>query len=291
LRVRQRPHGVWRLSCPDCQRPIELIDQGGELLVRPGEEAGARAMDHRQALSVTVPATNWPRRLGGKLGRYATDPLIVTWLAAGTAAAVLAAAFLKTHREPAEREPAEMPVANGGALSVPIDELSPAEEAVSARESSAEHEASASPRATQPAVAAAQSGVRQPVERPRRPVAAPRPPVRVPDSPAVDPRETVAAQLAQRVVRFEQPVPVSFETVRAQMEEIAGISIRYAQVIHAIPYGEKEIMFSLRETTVADVLEEVANQVGLEPQIENDGILLVPVADPRQVQQVVRERP
>lgn len=96
-------------------------------------------------------------------------------------------------------------------------------------------------------------------------------------SPPVDPGAEVAARLGQRVLRFEQPAPVAFDTLRIQIEEIAGVPIRYdGPAADAPRFRDAAVRLALTDVTLAAVLDEAARQAGLGKIVAADGVRLIP---------------
>jgi hypothetical protein len=273
LRLRQRPGGTLHLPCPDCHRPLELSDQVGELLVRPAEAIVGKGGPRPSLRTVGKLALPKPkplaRRVKAAAAKSLANPLVVTWLAAGIAAVALGVAFLRSGRE--TRPVASVPVRR--ASDVPDDrpEVTRAAEPVVPVEEQAVPEetptVAETPAPPLPAVAVVEQ---------RPPVIAPRPPA----SPPVDPREAVAARLAQKLLRFEQPTPVPFDTVRLQIEDIVGVPIRYDESVAAdSPSVKAPVRLSLVGVTLDEVLGEAARQAELAHVLDADGVRLVPAAD------------
>lgn len=268
LRLRQRPAGTLQLPCPDCGRPLELNDQAGELLVRPAELPSASATRPTSRVAATalpsVPRRTWTS-LAAKATQVGANPLVVTWLAAGVAAGLLAAAFLRTNgaspaaaKGSSKREVAASDVAppqkKRDREARPAEIAEPVAQAVGSEVSP-------------------ESDLAGRVSEPLAPVVAAKPPA----SPPVDPRVEVAARLAQRVLRFEQPTPVPFETLRIQIEEMTGVAIRYeAAGAEGSRFREAEVRLALADVTLAAVLDEAARQAGLEAVVDAQGVTLVP---------------
>ena len=208
-------------------------------------------------------------------GKRLRDPLVVTWVAAGIAAIALGIAFLQETRSPPGR--------------------STDSEGEEVNESIAGVDAGLSVTGDPPAVTAdsndkvpveAAQNRRPPVEAVREPasiashepVIASRPIV----GPPVVTRESILQAMAQQVLRFEQSTPVPLETLVLQIEEMAGVPIRFAESA-SNALRTQEVTVSLGEATLADVLAEAAAQAGLEPIIEDDAVRLVPAEGELQV--------
>lgn len=134
-----------------------------------------------------------------------------------------------------------------------------------------------------------------------QPVAAPLPPhltdtagreVDVADGPAAGGEDTepeppappqpvdVAAALKQPIRRFEQVRSVPFRELLLQMEELAGVPIRFdeQQITDIDKRFEEPVSVILEQTTVGEILQAVVEQVGLAYDIEATGIRLRPQA-------------
>jgi hypothetical protein len=87
---------------------------------------------------------------------------------------------------------------------------------------------------------------------------------------AVDPR----AALSQRILRFRQPEPVPFSKLLVQVEELAGVPLRYEKDVLSAETLKTPVTLDLSMTTVGDILTALLRQVGLAHEVDKDGIRL-----------------
>src|SRR5690606_10635205 len=92
-----------------------------------------------------------------------------------------------------------------------------------------------------------------------------RPPVMAarPVSPPVDERELIRERLSQRVLRFKQIEPASFDALRLQLSEFGGVSIEYETDELSDRYGDAPVSLSATNATLAELLSKAASQAGL----------------------------
>lgn len=274
LRLRQRPAGDLYLPCPDCKQPLELSDQAGELLVRPDRRtAPATAVRPAAAGGTAVAAASarFGRNFGGATSRILADPLVVTWLAAGAATLLLGIAFIRSGGESTTLVANEPRIGDEKVAGDEVPTVPPDEAARPDLSAAAETAVVNLPEPTAPP-----DTVMIP-----EPVVAPRPTA----SPPVDPREEIVARLAQRVLSFEQSTPVSFDTLRIQIEELSGVPIRYGDGTADDPrFRSAPVRLALSDVSLAAVLGEAARQAGLEEAVDGDGVRLVPADPARQAE-------
>ncbi|GAB4159954.1 MAG: hypothetical protein Tsb009_37290 [Planctomycetaceae bacterium] len=90
-------------------------------------------------------------------------------------------------------------------------------------------------------------------------------------------RVDVAAALKQPILRFQQAKPATFRDLLEEIEEMAGVPIRYNEQSVAITSKwDTRIQLKLEMVTVRDVLESIVAEVGLSYKIEKDGLRLIP---------------
>ena len=283
LRLRERPEPQLRAPCPDCGTRLAFADDAtGELRAnvaaadtskpRRGSEPprdGRRARPIAGTRTAVVDA--WlptARAAGGRLAARLSDPLAVIWLTALIAAVAIGWAFVRSESSQPSR-----PVRPNKARAEPpliADETPPAEPVVK-KPPAAVAMPSGSPTAVTQNAEAPATG---PMRRRRPPVLAPRPVV-----PVIPPREAIAAALALRLLRFEQPTPVPFDRLRLQIEELAGHRVRYAATVDAIT-RDTPVSLSLTDTTLAEVLADLCTAVGLTYTVTDEGIRLAPAYAP-----------
>jgi hypothetical protein len=266
LRLRRRPGDPTEFDCPDCHKRLELFEQEGETRLRAAPEPAPPTTPRRTSAvvpsltfsSLTDAPKRWTSRAAKSAAHWAKEPLLVTWVVAGIAAIGLGLAFWRTHQTPTVVTTAHHAPSNSENASVRPNE------AVGPRDD----------------VGFVPRTILEPIEAPRfavavqKPVEARRPPI----SPPRDPREVIAEALSQRVLRFEQPTPVPFEQLRFQLEEMSGVAIRYHDAVKAAT-RERPVTTDLTNATVEELLVRLAQQVGLKPVIDVDGVVLVPASE------------
>jgi len=104
---------------------------------------------------------------------------------------------------------------------------------------------------------------------PPDPVTAPKP-QGPPDPKPID----VAARLRQPILRFDQPQAVPVRELLAQVEEMAGVPIRYEQPTskNLGQTLDQRISLKLTGTTAGGILQAILERAGLTYRIETDGI-------------------
>jgi hypothetical protein len=90
------------------------------------------------------------------------------------------------------------------------------------------------------------------------------------------PRLDIAGALQQPILLFDQSQPTSLKETLVQLEEMAGVPIRFTdEALEAeVRSRTKDIRLKLENTTVGGIVEAIAGQIGLEPSIERDHIEL-----------------
>ena len=90
--------------------------------------------------------------------------------------------------------------------------------------------------------------------------------------PVPKPHVNVKAALEQRILRFAQIQPSPFSQLLMQVEEMAGVPIRYDKKEIDSTILAKPLTLALTDTTVGDILQAIVHRVGLVHEIKNDGI-------------------
>ncbi len=98
----------------------------------------------------------------------------------------------------------------------------------------------------------------------------PAPPV-IADKPKPSPQERATRALTIQLIKYQQTSPVPFETIRLELEELIGVPIRYAEGIEPT---QEMIQVDLANVSIGEVLHEITQQVDLQFEIDNHGILL-----------------
>lgn len=274
LRLRERPTQALSLPCPECKQSLEIIVDDGRLLALAagaGATSGPEALaDHpKKTAGIAAPlaAFQWWPSLKATLLQRLSDPLVVTWLAAGIAAIALTAAFVRAGQsapaDPTNPSPlaAEPPQAASGHFeepdlsTTPMPADDPLNDGLDPDAIPVGHHAAVAP-------------IPLAAEKPR-------------EGSIVDPHDLVRQHLVQRLLRFEQPTPVPFETIRLQLEELAGVAIRYDDAVASDSrLRQTQVTAVLDDVTIGDALEHAARQAGVLPVIDRDGVRLIPASKP-----------
>lgn len=85
-----------------------------------------------------------------------------------------------------------------------------------------------------------------------------------PPAPAPSTPEAIEAKLQQKIARFDQAKPVAFIKVLDTIEELAGVPIVWDLERVDEQHLQKNVTLSLKQTTVAEILDTLLKQVGLE---------------------------
>ena len=99
-----------------------------------------------------------------------------------------------------------------------------------------------------------------------------------PPAPAPLTAEAVEAKLQQKIVRFDQSKPVAFVKVLDTLEELAGVPIVWDLENVDEQHLQKAVTLSLKQTTVAEILDTLLKQVRLERRTVEGKIELRPAA-------------
>ncbi len=290
LRVRQWPTDVLSFACPDCNGPLELFVQDDEIVVQPASPAQAPATsgtESRESRSresrIKSLRRRWPA-VQARFGRRMSDPLTVTWVAAGVAATALIIAVVRERQDHVPLPPDSVIAASAiddGSAPLAEPEAEPAENHLALETERPEQPLSIADTEPSPTVPADLSD--EPAARPvpvvnHSPVVK-RPPVvaQRPAGPVVpNRREEIASRLEQPIVLFEQKTPIAFDVLRIQLEELAGVAIIYEDALEDDPaVRSREISISLRDVTLGTILDDIVRQAGLTYTIESEGIRLL----------------
>ena len=96
--------------------------------------------------------------------------------------------------------------------------------------------------------------------------------------PAAPPTpEAIEAKLQQKIARFDQAKPVAFVKVLETVEELAGVPIVWDLERVDEQHLQKTVTLSLKQTTVAEILDTLLKQVRLERRTVEGKIELRPV--------------
>lgn len=102
-------------------------------------------------------------------------------------------------------------------------------------------------------------------------------PVQQPMPAAPPTPEAIEAKLQQKIARFDQAKPVAFVKVLETVEELAGVPIVWDLERVDEQHLQKTVTLSLKQTTVAEILDTLLKQVGLERRTVEGKIELRPV--------------
>ena len=92
--------------------------------------------------------------------------------------------------------------------------------------------------------------------------------------------EAVEAKLNQKIARFDQPRPVPFVRLLETVEELAGVPIVWDLERVDDVQLQKSVTLQLKETTVAEILDTLLRQAGLERRTVAGKIELHPKLEP-----------
>lgn len=257
---------TFQVPCPECRQMLSIGIEDGQAVVSP---ISSRGPSIKQWITSrgrpSAPA--WTKGFQERIATGLREPLVWTWLAAGLAAGILGIAFYRASTAPRP---------DGDGLDEPVVAL-PRDNSVSpkiiARQAPKPPAGSGTvaKELTEAGVASEPVSVPEPVlatVAPPRPVIATVPPVRA----MRDWRAAAQQGLAQEVLQFEQPDAVSFETMRGEIAELIGAPIRYADGIARI---EDPVSLRVSNVTVAEILRQLAGQVGLAYRVDERGVVLV----------------
>lgn len=298
LRLENRALFVGRtFDCPDCRESLLIEAEGSagvtatrlhklarsaskgresksaspSLALRVGLEARSSASDRRVSLQLAISA--WDR--------LSRRPAVLGWIVATLLAVILLVA-VNAGREQSLHESLSSVTAEAQAAGNSSGHNSPPSPTDEQKS-----QAAAVPDPTIPEVdAKAVVQMELPplpepatvVEPPRddKPAAiAEKPPTEEP-TPAVLSPEAVEAKLQQKIARFEQSRLVSFVKVLDTVEELAGVPIVWDLDRVDEQQLQKPVTLHLKQTTVAEILDMLLKQVGLERRTVEGKIELRP---------------
>jgi hypothetical protein len=303
LRLENRALFVGRMfDCPDCAESL-LIEADGSTGVKakrshtPARRASERIKTNNSVLSrarrASVEAASKVSDLGVDLqspqtawDRLSRRPVLLGWIVAALFAVVLLI-VVNSGRQP-ELSPADTPVVaekkipafapqepdeqNSKTVVEPDPALPPANDkspdatafdAAMPKDNSEPltlDVAKDSPLDSKPPTA------EKPTAEEAKPVPIPPPPEPATVSLVLS-VEAIEAKLQQNIVRFEQPKPIAFVKLLDTVEELAGVPIVWDLDRVADEQLQKPVTIRLKETTVAEILDTLLKQVGLERQI------------------------
>ena len=293
LRLENRALFVGRsFDCPDCRETL-LIEADGSTGVKarplppiastknPSSATTSlppRTADKTNSHRVTDLGVLLPGRpsVGDRLSRR---PAVLGWIVAALCAVILFVA-VSPNRQPGPSgvDPLNVAAANSEAAS--SKEPDPAAshkqpksdgDDTTAMNDANELKADANPVLPVPPLPA-EATVEPPRDnKPNTDVAGPdeKPPVDppkpvAPPAPAPSTPEAIEAKLQQKIARFDQAKPVAFIKVLDTIEELAGVPIVWDLERVDEQHLQKNVTLSLKQTTVAEILDTLLKQVGLE---------------------------
>jgi len=312
--VRNRELIGAQLACPDCGRPIRVVEgKHARLAIEPVGSVEASSAQRPPASAPRRSAAtasgaqeageSWLIRFGHgaargvkRLGRIGAaldrlkDPLVLVWGSAILFALVMLAVAWPRSRPEVEGEEGvvagvatDQPRAAGddGAPDDSADAPPPQrpEPVVDAAEPE-EHAAAANAAEGSAKDDAEAQLVRRPAvaERPahprRSPVAA-----EIPDVTAL---LNVMAALDQPIQRFEQTKPVPLRELLLELEEMAAVPIHAdpEQIPELAARLERRVTVQLENTTVGEILRAAVKNAGLTYEKKSDGVHLLPEPPP-----------
>ena len=305
LRLENRALFVGRsFDCPDC-REILLIEAEGSTGVKARPMPPIASIKDSSSAPTSLPPrtadkTNSHRvtDLGGSLqgrpsvwDRLSRRPAVLGWIVAALCAVILFVA-VSPSRKPGHSEVDPLIVAPANSETASSKEPDPAaspEQSKSVGDDTTAmndaHELKADanpilpvpplpdkvtvepPRDNKPNTEVVGPDEKPPVDPPK-PVA--------PPAPAPPTAEAVEAKLQQKIARFDQTKPVAFVKVLDTIEELAGVPIVWDLERVDEQHLQKTVTVSLKQTTVAEILDTLLKQVGLERRTVEGKIELRP---------------
>ena len=288
LRLENRALFVGRnFDCPDCRETL-LIEADGSTGVKakatpssekakslargPADESTSRAVN-----DLVVPLRTRPS-IWDQLSRR---PAVLGWIVATLFGVILLIA-VGPGRQPTSSEvdspnnvPGTAEAASSNEKSDPAEtpDPQPKSEIEAALTSNAANDDPVLPVPPLPVIepplddkpnpAVARTNEKLPVEQPM-PAAPPTP-------------EAIEAKLQQKIARFDQAKPVAFVKVLETVEELAGVPIVWDLEHVDEQHLQKTVTLSLKQTTVAEILDTLLKQVRLERRTVEGKIELRPV--------------
>ena len=305
LRLENRALFVGRtFDCPDCRETL-LIEADGSTGVKAklspkparraneGSDATNRA-DPALARRASVTTHSKVADLGVSLqarpsiwDRWSRRPAVLGWIVAALFAVILFVAVRPSRESESSNtdlsiiaEPDSQTSASKDAPATEANQQSKlVAEAVPALNDENELKANAPPNLPVPPPPA-DATIDPPLDGQPKPE-----PVRANDKPPDEPPkpapltpEEVEAKLQQKIARFDQTKPVAFVKVLDTIEELAGVPIVWDLERVDEKHLQKSVTLSLKQTTVAEILDTLLKQVGLERRTIEGKIELRPAA-------------
>lgn len=297
LRVKDRRFLDRQVHCPDCRRPLLIVDDGRRGMT--GRLPQADFVADASGSAGSGAASGWSA--AGGLRQWAEvlrSPVGVAWTVAGGMAIVflvllwpagdaseppplLTAPLRHANETPQDTQPGTWQQPAATAAHDPADapseptELGTAPQALAVGEHAESSPADAAITAAQP-TAEAQPAVAE-VAAPNHAQAAP--PAAIAESPPqpVD----IQRALSQPIVSFRVARPVAARDLLAQVEEMAGVPIRVDTdaLGRAAANLDRPVSLQLERTTVGGILEELLRRIELGYEAEANGLRLRAAAD------------
>ncbi|WP_144980975.1 DUF4974 domain-containing protein [Gimesia aquarii] len=274
-----------RFPCPDCDQPLQVTQTTeGEFSISAISATPTRK-DHSHLLRRA-------RVLGDLLHRYGrfliTSPVLMSWLVAGTGAFLILLLILFDQSSPSQSSSNET-----------VTKVIEASETTLKKSVNMEPSKPDQPEHVPPALATLkQNGPPQP-ETPVRPEPIKPAPLVVQeefqeliaakpeDTPPLNARKPQLAQplpaleidvnvaLQIPIVEFRQPTEVPLKQMISQLEEMLGTEFQFAEnVKNDKRLMETPISFSLKKTTLSDLLKRVLSEVALTFSVKSNKIYI-----------------
>lgn len=282
LRIRDRKFLGREVPCPECRQPIRIVAAG------PDQLAAEVVIPATTANNATA-ASPRPSSVWLTKGKFALEalrsPLGVAWSVAACCALVIVVTVWpeRPDKMPSTTALVEESQETSAALEQPTG-TEPLTEPDAALQGATQSTKTDPP--PEPPVEPAKPVEPPPVENVARaepeplPVAPPPANQSPPAKPKPEPvrKVDVAAALRQRILAFSQPKPVAARELLLVVEELCGVPI-YVDAKEFSDAGqvlEQSVTLDLKDTTVAAILQALADKLGLRYVVEAESIRLRP---------------
>ncbi len=243
LRLKDRSQIGRTIDCPDCQRPLQIVADSGAV----------RAIAAEETRRIAIPASKNPR-----------TALRIIWAATALVGSAIIWLASRPNESPLPR--ADQPTF----VETPVAETPPVVTETPAA-------APVDPPAVAPPVADVVKEVVAATPAPAPDAQdAPLLPDHAPDVPLVN----IPRQLALRIESYSQPTPAEVRLLLRQIAEFSAVPIDLTAV-EVAPWKERldqKIMFELKTTTVAGVLEQIVMLAGLSAEQKDGALHILPAA-------------
>ncbi|QDU07123.1 DUF4974 domain-containing protein [Gimesia aquarii] len=286
LRMRRQQLADTRFPCPDCDQPLQVTQTTeGEFSISAISATPTRK-DHSHLLRSA-------RVFGDSLHRYGrfliTSPVLMSWLVAGTGAflILLLILFDQSSSPQSSRNETVAKVIEASETTLKksvntepskLDQREPVPPALATPKQNGpapQPEIPVRPEPIKPAAPVVQEEFQEliaakPEDTP--PLNARKPQLAQP-LPALEIDVNVALQIP--IVEFRQPTEVPLKQMMSQLEEMLGTEFQFAEnVKNDERLMETPISFSLKKTTLSDLLKRVLSEVALTFSVKSNKIYI-----------------